>query len=237
LAKGCDRTPQRRVRPFPGVQILDQILQTVYFLLALVVSISIHEFSHAWAAHELGDNTARRLGRMTLNPIVHFDPLGAIMLVFMAFAGWGLGWGKPVPVNPYNLRVSPRVGMGLTAAAGPFSNLVLGALFAIPLRLGLSMPAPLETLLWVMVFTNVGLALFNLIPLPPLDGYSVAQGIIGTFRTQWARDLGGMLDRLVPFGPVLLLALLSMGWFLNINVLGGILGPARDAILRLILGW
>jgi Zn-dependent protease len=217
--------------------MLDQIQQTIYFLLALVVSISIHEFSHAWAANELGDSTARRLGRMTLNPIVHFDPLGAIMLVFMAFAGWGLGWGKPVPVNPYNLRVNPRVGMGLTAAAGPFSNLVLAALFAIPLRLGLSMPGLLFNFLWVMVFTNVGLALFNLIPLPPLDGFSVVQGIIGTFRTQWARDWGAMLDRLVPFGPVLLLALLSMGWFLNINVIGSILGPARDAITRLMLGY
>lgn len=215
----------------------DQILQIVFFLLALVVSISIHECSHAWAANELGDPTARRMGRMTLNPIVHFDPLGAIMLVFMAFAGWGLGWGKPVPVNPYNLRVSPRVGMGLTAAAGPFSNLVLGTLFAIPLRLGLSMPGFLDAFLWVMVYTNVGLALFNLIPLPPLDGFSVVQGIIGTFRTEWARNWGAMLDKLVPFGPMLLLALLSMGWFFNINVLGNILGPARDAILRLILGW
>jgi len=93
-----------------------------------VVSISIHEFSHAWAAYELGDPTARNLGRLTLNPLVHFDPLGALMILFMALAGWGLGWGKPVPVNPYNLRGNPRVGMGLTSAAGPFSNLVLATL-------------------------------------------------------------------------------------------------------------
>ena len=217
--------------------MLDQIQRFIFFLLALVVSISIHEFSHAWAAYELGDSTARNQGRMTLNPIVHFDPLGAIMLVFMAFAGWGLGWGKPVPVNPYNLRVNPRVGMGLTAAAGSFSNLVLGTLFAIPLRLGWSIPGLLEAFLWVMVYTNVMLAVFNLIPLPPLDGFSVVQGIIGTFRTQWARDWGAMLDRLAPFGPMLLLGLLSLGWFSNINLLGSVLGPARDAILRLILGY
>ena len=116
---------------------MSDLSQIVFFLLALVLSISVHEFSHAWSAYELGDGTARSLGRLTLNPIKHFDPIGALMILFMAFAGWGIGWGKPVPVNPYNLRTNPRVGMGLTAAAGPFSNLVMAALFAIPLRLAL----------------------------------------------------------------------------------------------------
>jgi len=145
--------------------MLDRLQSTIFFLLALVVSISIHEFSHAWSAYELGDPTAKRLGRLTLNPIVHFDPLGALMLVFMAFSGWGIGWGKPVPVNPYNLRTNPRVGMGLTAAAGPFSNLVLATLAAVPLRLGLHLPGLLVTFLWTLVITNVSLAVFNLIPL------------------------------------------------------------------------
>jgi Zn-dependent protease len=211
-------------------------IQMVFFLLALVVSISIHEFSHAWAAYEMGDPTARNLGRLTLNPVVHFDPIGALMIVFMAFSGWGIGWGKPVPVNPYNLRGDPRVGMGLTAAAGPFSNLVLATLFAIPVRLGLSMPAALYTFLQILVYTNVGLAIFNLIPLPPLDGFNVVQGLLATFRTRWAREWGNMLDRLAPYGPVLLLALLSIGWFLPLNPLGWLLrGPTR-AIVNLILG-
>jgi Zn-dependent protease len=155
----------------------------------------------------------------------------------MAFSGWGIGWGKPVPVNPYNLRGNPRVGMGLTSAAGPFSNLVLAALFAIPLRLEWSLPGLLQALLWTMVFTNVTLAVFNLIPLPPLDGFNVLQGLLGTFRTRWAYEWGNRLDRLAPYGPVLLLALLSLGWFLGLNVLGRIMGPPMQALLSLLLGY
>ena len=211
-------------------------VQIVFFLLALVVSISIHEFSHAWSAYQLGDPTARNQGRLTLNPIRHFDPLGALMIVFMAISGVGIGWGKPVPVNPYNLRTNPRVGMGLTSAAGPFSNLVLATLCAIPLRLGWGMPGVAQTFLWTLVLTNVSLAIFNLIPLPPLDGFGVIQGLLGTFRTRWAYEWGARLDRLAPFGPILLLALLSLGWFTGLNPLGRILGPATDAVLGLLLG-
>lgn len=212
-------------------------LQIVFYLLALVISISIHEFAHAWSSYELGDPTARNLGRLTLNPIVHFDPLGALMLVFMAFAGWGIGWGKPVPVNPYNLRTNPRVGMGLTSAAGPFSNLVLATLCAIPLRLvGPSLPTVLFLFFLTMVYTNVGLAVFNLIPLPPLDGFHVLQGIVSTFRTRWAYEWGARLDRLAPYGPMLLMALLALGWFTAFSPLSWILGPARNAIVGLILG-
>jgi len=87
-----------------------------------------------------------------------------------------------------------------------------------------------------MVLTNVGLAIFNLIPLPPLDGFNVAQGLLGTFRTQWAYEWGNRLDRLAPYGPVLLLALLSLGWFSPVNPLSSILGPALDAIMGLLLG-
>lgn len=215
---------------------MPNLIQMVYFLLALLISISIHEFSHAWSAYELGDPTARNMGRLTLNPIVHFDVLGALMIVFMAFSGWGIGWGKPVPVNPYNLRTNPRVGMGLTSAAGPFSNLVLATLFAIPLRLGLSLPGVLENFSYVMVVTNVGLAIFNLIPLPPLDGFNVMQGLLATFRTRWAYEWGSRLDRLAPFGPVLLLGLLSLGWFTGLNLLGLIMGPPLNALLGLLLG-
>ena len=212
-------------------------LQIVLYILVLVVSISIHEFAHAWSAYELGDPTARNLGRLTLNPIRHFDPLGALMIVFMSIAGWGIGWGKPVPVNPYNLRTNPRVGMGLTSAAGPFSNLVLAALFAIPLRLGLNVPSMALSFFWAMVIVNVSLALFNLIPLPPLDGFHVVQGILGTFRTRWAYEWGSRLDKLAPFGPVLLLGLLSLGWFSGFSPIGWILGPPRDAMLGLLLGF
>jgi Zn-dependent protease len=211
-------------------------IQMVFFLLALVVSISIHEFSHAWSAYELGDPTARNLGRLTLNPVAHFDPVGALMIVFMAFSGFGIGWGKPVPVNPYNLRTHPRLGMGLTAAAGPFSNLVLATLFAIPLRLHVPMPQLLGQFLVVLVVTNVGLAIFNLIPLPPLDGFNVFQGLLSTFRTPWAYEWGNALDRMAVYGPVLLLALLALGWFTPVSPLNWLMGGPVQALMRLILG-
>jgi len=226
----------RAAPPLKEKEILDQLQSTVFFLLALVISISVHEFSHAWSAHELGDPTARRLGRLTLNPLVHFDAMGALMIVFMAFSGWGIGWGKPVPVNPSNLRTHPRVGMGLTSAAGPFSNLVLAALAAIPLRLGWNMPGLMIAFLWVLVVTNISLAVFNLIPLPPLDGFNVLQGILATLRTRWAADVGNFLDTLAPYGPVLLLALLAFGWIGGISILGRIMGPPVNALLSLFLG-
>ncbi len=215
---------------------MPDLISILMFILALIVSISVHEFSHAWSAYELGDPTARNLGRLTLNPIKHLDPLGALMLVFMTISGWGIGWGKPVPVNPYNLRTHPRIGMGLTSVAGPFSNLVLAALFAIPLRLGWVGSGLLGMFLYVMVIVNVSLALFNLIPLPPLDGFSVVQGILASFRTRWAYEWGDKLDKLVPFGPVLLLGLLSLGWFTGFSPLSWLLGPPLNAIIGLLLG-
>lgn len=211
--------------------------QTIFFILALVISLSIHEFAHAWSAYEMGDSTARNMGRLTLNPIAHLDPLGTLMIVFMAISGVGIGWGKPVPVNPYNLRTNPRVGMGLTSAAGPFSNLVLATIFAIPLRLGWSMPDLLMGFLWAMIFTNISLAVFNLIPLPPLDGFNVVQGLLGTFRTQWAYEWGNRLDRLAPYGPVLLLGLLSVGWLTGLSPLAWIMGPPVSALTQLLLGF
>jgi Zn-dependent protease len=207
------------------------------FILALVISLTIHEFSHAWSAYELGDPTARNQGRLTLNPIAHLDPIGALMIVFMSISGVGIGWAKPVPVNPFNLRTNPRVGMGLTSIAGPFSNLVLATIFAIPLRLGLNLPSLVQSFFFVMVMVNVSLALFNLIPLPPLDGFSVVQGIIGTFRTRWAYEWGARLDKLMPFGPVILLGLLSLGWLTGFNPLGWLLGRPLNAIMGLLLGF
>ncbi len=212
------------------------IVQAIMFLLAILLSITFHEFTHAWSAYQMGDDTARRMGRMTLNPIKHFDPLGALMIVFMAFGGRGLGWGKPVPVNPYNLRGNPRVSMGITSAAGPFSNLVLAATAAIPLRLIPNLPSLLGTFLWVLVVTNVSLAVFNLLPLPPLDGFGVIQGLLGTLRSRRAYQWGEALDRVAPYGPLLLLALLAFGWFGSFNILGSILGPPINALLRLLVG-
>ncbi len=210
---------------------------TLLILAVLVISITFHEFMHAWSANELGDPTAKRMGRISLNPIVHFDLLGALMIVFMTISGWGIGWGKPVPVNPSNLRGNARISMGLTSVAGPFSNLALAAVAAVPIRLvGLSLPSLVYEFLLVMVFVNVGLALFNLIPLPPLDGFGVVQGVVATQRGRWAYDLNNTLDRLAAYGPMLLLLLLSLGWVSGWSPLSFILGPPRTAIINLLLG-
>ena len=210
---------------------------TLLVLAVLVVSITFHEFMHAWSSNELGDSTAKRMGRLSLNPIVHFDPLGALMIVFTTISGWGIGWGKPVPVSPHNLRGNARISMGLTSVAGPFSNLALATLAAVPIRLvGASLPHLVAEFLLVMVFVNVGLALFNLIPLPPLDGFGVVQGVLATQRGRWAYDLNNTLDRLAPYGPMLLLVLLSLGWIGRWSPLGLLLGPPRTAIINLLLG-
>jgi Zn-dependent protease len=212
-------------------------LTIVMYLLALVMSLSVHEFAHAWSAYELGDMTPRDHGRLTLNPIAHLDPMGTVMLLFMVLAGWGIGWGKPVQVNPFNLRPNPRLGMGLTSVAGPFSNLVLAALAAIPLRLNWAMPGLLGSFLFVVVLVNVSLALFNLIPLPPLDGFGVLQGLLATFRTRWAYEWGRRLDSVANYGPLLLLGLLAIGWFLpGLSPIGWLLTRPLNGMLHLLLG-
>jgi Zn-dependent protease len=142
----------------------------------LLVAFPIHEFSHALAAYRLGDSTARLFGRLTLNPLAHLDPIGAAALAISMTVGFGIGWAKPTPVNPLNLRYG-RYGEAIVAAAGPFSNLVLAVAGAIPLRYILASPnlhLPfLEQTLEVFVFINLALMIFNFIPVPPLDGSKV----------------------------------------------------------------
>ena len=143
----------------------------------LLVGFPVHEFSHALAAYRLGDGTAKMFGRLTLNPIVHFDPLGGLLLVISALGtGFFFGWAKPTPVNPFNLR-GGRTGEALVAAAGPLSNLILAAAFALPLRYiltsGTEIPAIVHNTLVNLVSLNLLLMVFNLIPIPPLDGSKV----------------------------------------------------------------
>jgi Zn-dependent protease len=191
-------------------------------------AIGFHEAAHAWTAYRLGDDTAKRSGRLTLNPIAHLDPLGYILAVF-AF----IGWGKPTPVSPWRLRYGPRVGSALVAVAGPLTNLLLAALAAIPWRLGYFNRAPGWTLqvLETFIFVNVALFVFNLIPLAPLDGASVLAGIVGARGAQ-------MLAPLQTYGPMILLGLILLSYIpgLNLNILGSVLYPAMNSVARLLLG-
>jgi len=173
--------------------------------LALLIAITVHEFSHALAADRLGDSTARRLGRLSLNPLAHLDPVGTLMLFLVGF-----GWGKPVPVNPYLLRREPRKAMALVSFSGPLANVVAAGLVAIPIRLGLvSWPFTsslsyhggiswVSTILGFIIFYNLILAVFNLIPIAPLDGFKVAVGVL---PRNWAYSYA----RLEQYGPMILL--------------------------------
>lgn len=202
--------------------------------LGILLAIDVHEFFHAWIADRMGDPTARYMGRISLNPIVHLDPLGTIVMIMAMISHQGFGWGKPVPVNPRNLRHGPRVGMGLVAFAGPLANLVTAAIIGAPIRLGLHLPGTLADLLWIVALTNISLAVFNLIPLPPLDGYSVLQGILASTRGAWSYHLSESLTPLEQQGPFILLILILVGsrW----GLLQLLLGPPVLFLSRLLLG-
>ena len=151
--------------------------EAVIIIIALILSIVLHEMAHGYAAHWLGDPTARLQGRLSLNPLVHLDPLGSILvpaLLFFGNAGFIFGWAKPVPYNPYNLS-DQRYGEAKVAAAGPLVNIVIALVFSALIRfaatLGLS-----ETFIDIasyVVYLNILLALFNMIPIPPLDGSKI----------------------------------------------------------------
>jgi len=202
-------------------------------VIVLLVAIPFHEFAHAWMANRLGDHTARDMGRLTLNPLAHLDPMGSLMILVAGF-----GWGKPVPVNPYQMRGRPHQSMAITAVAGPFSNLLLAALFAAPIRLGLISPQTLSTDWgnWVVTglifatWINVGLAIFNLLPVAPLDGFNVINGVL---PVSWARKLAGVQQ----YGPMIIMGLIAVGWVLPIDPLGWILLPPMRLLSQLLLGF
>ncbi|MGQ9517007.1 MAG: site-2 protease family protein [Anaerolineae bacterium] len=213
---------------FSGLSLADIIAR----IIALLIAITVHEAAHAWSAFRLGDPTARAMGRLSLNPLRHLDPLGSLMLLVA-----GVGWGKPVPVNPRNFRTGAKAGMAITSFAGPLSNLVVAGLVALPIRLthiplrmgGSALIPGAGDILLSIILLNIGLAIFNLIPIAPLDGFSVAMGLL---PYRWAVQFA----RLEPYGPIILVGLFAAGWFLPIDPLGMLMRPAYSLFLRLFLG-
>jgi Zn-dependent protease len=178
---------------------------TMMLILALVVAIPVHEFAHALSAVNNGDDGPRRDGRLTIFPWDHFDPFGAIFCLISAVTGFGIGWGKPVMVNPGVLN-NPRWDMCKIAAWGPFSNFLLAVAFAMPLRFGLvGFDDGIARLLEVFVMVNLGLMLFNLIPIGPLDGAKV---LVTFLPDRQAYEFSRFMER---FGMLLLLGLITIG--------------------------
>ena len=208
--------------------------------LSLLVAITFHEFSHALMADRLGDATAKRLGRLSLNPLVHLDPVGTLMLFLVGF-----GWGKPVPVNPYGLRRGERAGMALVALAGPLSNLIVAGALAVPIRMGMLMwHSPfayarpfmlseptfvLADLLGWIIFYNILLAVFNLVPLPPLDGFRVAVGIL-------PRELSYSFSKIERYGPMVLILVIAFSYFTHLDILWRFLTPVMNFFSALLVG-
>lgn len=213
--------------------MLTDILSGNYiWLIALLVAITIHEFSHAFAAEHLGDPTPRLMGRLTLNPLAHLDPLGTLFLLLVRF-----GWGKPVQFDPFNLK-NPRRDSAIISLAGPVSNLLLALILALILRfvpdLVLSVfiftltTSGLFNLLVPIIFMNVILAVFNLLPIHPLDGFKVISGIL---PEQYVRDWNGLEG----YGIfILIFLLLPFGAF---SPLQAIMGPIINFLLKLLLGF
>ena len=214
----------------------ETIVRLSLVAIILLAALPIHEFSHALIAYRLGDGTAKLLGRLTLNPIVHFDPVGGTLLILTLLipgSGFIFGWAKPTPVNPSNLR-GGRQSDALVALAGPASNLVLAAAAAIPFRVmiatGVDAPLPLA-ILSLFIQINISLMIFNLIPLPPLDGSHVLLALVDP-RTSW--QLRTFLSQ---YGSIILLALILIPSVTNLpSPLGIIFDVIANPIIRLLTG-
>lgn len=209
---------------------------------ALLAGITFHEFSHAITAERLGDRTARMMGRVSLDPRRHLDPAGTLFLMLAGF-----GWGKPVPVNASRLQNGPQAGRAMVAAAGPISNLLLAALAALPIQAGLvdwwnPLTRPFSLSGWgvgeylglylgALVFFNIVLAVFNLLPFAPLDGFAVAVGVL-------PHDMSLFFARLEQYGPAILMVLLllpivSQG---EVSLLHSIMSPIINGLSQILAG-
>lgn len=201
-------------------------MAVIFFVAILVFSVVIHEVSHGWVADYLGDPTARLAGRLTLNPISHIDPMGSILLPFLMMAlntGFIFGWAKPVPYNPYNLK-GGKWGPAIVALAGPGSNLLIALVFSLLVRLVpffsvMTMAGQIST---VIILLNITLAIFNLFPVPPLDGSKILFAIL-------PHRLRQIEEFMIRYQLILVLILLF--------TVGAVLVPIVDSIFTAFTGW
>lgn len=216
-----------------------QILFRISLLIPLVLSLTVHEWAHAWSAAKLGDDTASRQGRLTLNPLPHIDLIGTILLPLL---GIPFGWAKPVPVNPqrFDRRWSMRTGMAITAAAGPLSNFILALLCAVSLGLLIRFrpesfvaaamgSAPPEIALIQMGFViNVSLALFNLLPIPPLDGSRIlARYVPERLSSQW--------ESFERNGPMILMGVIVLSNVLGFSLISRPMRAVMELLNKLVM--
>lgn len=217
-------------------------IERIIFLIAagaipVLFAITLHEVAHGWVANKLGDSTAKMLGRLTVNPIKHIDPVGTIALpigmLVMSLATMGqpmaFGWAKPIPVNTRNLK-SPRKDMAIVAVAGPLSNFIMAVFWTLVLIIVMNLISDpnigrgFATMAQIGIVFNLILMVLNLLPLPPLDGGRVLAGLV-------PRSMADVLDRIEPYGFIILIGLLFLG------VLGQLIGPIISALYSFLISF
>ena len=210
------------------------IVQLIIQLPILLIALTVHEFSHGYVAYMLGDDTAKRAGRLTLNPISHIDPIGLLML-FIA----RIGWAKPVPINPYNFQ-NYKKDTALTAAAGPVANFTLAILLSVVFNLIKKFDPEImyyasnftQILLWMLVYAiliNLALGLFNLIPIPPMDGSKILGGFLSdeAYYRYTARERQG---------AQILMIILAVSFVFRLDIIGKVILPPLNFFLGLLIG-
>jgi Zn-dependent protease len=218
-------------KEYGGTTSLPSLQQILIGLPILFFSLTVHEFSHAWMANRLGDPTAKYMGRLSLNPLAHLDLMGVIMMVA---SGFRFGWAKPVPINPANFR-DWRRGTFLVSIAGPVSNLMLAAATAIVFHavayasLENADATVVYRFLYSMIFINCALAFFNMITLPPLDGSKVLISILPP-------HMEALAESLERYGPMILLAVIAVGFMLPISPIWIVIGPFVELAVSVFTG-
>ncbi len=199
-------------------------------IITLVIALTVHEFAHALTADSFGDMTPRQAGQLTLNPLVHLDFFGSLMVLVTGF-----GWAKPTPINPYALRQHSRFAIVWVSLAGPISNLLMAALAALPIRFGLVQVTTatgflptLGELIYVFFYINLILAVFNLIPFPPLDGEKILSALLPD-------SVGRVDDKVRPYGPFVLMILIFFGPTIHFDLIGWIMTPILTTLQNILL--